>query len=121
MSRYLVRKAADCDLALLPSIEAAADGAFDQLGLGPLPPPAEVDVYRKSLIVSVAGDPPIGFARVVEIDKEAHLEQMSVIPRHTSKGVGSDLLRSCIEAARARGYSRLTLITFAKVAWNAIR
>jgi GNAT superfamily N-acetyltransferase len=117
-TRFAIRSALDKDLPSLPGIESAADEVFREHGIGPLPPPADVEAYRSAVFVLVAGDPPIGFVRVVEIDGEAHLEQLSVIPTQTRKGVGGQLLRACIDSARARGFARLTLITFADLAWN---
>ncbi|MGB8519592.1 MAG: GNAT family N-acetyltransferase [Candidatus Tumulicola sp.] len=117
--RYAIRKALDADIALLPAIEYAADELFRQQGIGPLPSPADEETYRRSLFTLVAGDPPVGFVRAIEIDGEFHLEQMSVVPKHTWKGVGSELLCHVIEAARECGYARLTLITFAHITWNA--
>jgi GNAT superfamily N-acetyltransferase len=121
-TRFAIRSALDKDLPSLPGIESAADEVFCEHGIGPLPPPANVEAYRSAVFVLVAGDPPIGFVRVVEIDGEAHLEQMSVVPTQTRKGVGGQLLRACIDSARARGFARLTLITFARscVEWEIL-
>lgn len=117
--RYEIGTALEKDFSALPTVEVSADELFGRSGIGPLPPPANVDAYKKAAFVLVAGDPPIGFARVIEVDGEAHLEQMSVAPNHMCRGVGARLLSATIEAARELGYARLTLITFANVAWNA--
>ena len=117
-SNVTIRRARTDDLALLPTIEAAADGLFAACGIGPLPPPGDVEALAAALLVLVAGDPPIGFARLEEVDGQAHLEQLAVDPGHTRRGVGSRLLRAAVLAARQAGYERLSLITFRDVAWN---
>jgi ribosomal protein S18 acetylase RimI-like enzyme len=61
----------------------------------------------------VAGDPPVGFAAVIELDGHWHLEQIAVHPDHGRRGIGAALLG----AARA-GRDGITLITFREVPWN---
>jgi GNAT superfamily N-acetyltransferase len=117
-SNVIIRRARADDLALLPTIEAAADELFTAGGIGPLPPPGDVEALAAALLVLVAGDPPIGFARLEEVDGQAHLEQLAVDPRHARRGLGSRLLHAAVLAAREEGYERLTLITFRDVAWN---
>jgi GNAT superfamily N-acetyltransferase len=117
-SNVTIRRARADDLALLPMIEAAADELFTACGIGPLPPPSDVEALAASLLVLVAGDPPIGFARLEQVDGQAHLEQLAVDPRHARQGVGSRLLQAAVMAAQQEGYERLTLITFRDVAWN---
>lgn len=119
VNRAAIRTASDEDFSLLPAIESCADELFRRRGIEPLPPPAGADEYRSAIVVLVAGNPPIGFSRVIEVDGDAHLEQISVTPEHMRKGIGSQLLRCTIHAVHDRGYSRLTLITFRDVAWNA--
>jgi GNAT superfamily N-acetyltransferase len=114
-----IRHARAQELAALPAVEYAADEIFRAAGIGPLPPSADIDALRNSLFVLVAGDPPFAFARVIEVDGQAHLEQMSVIPERMRLGIGAHLLEQCIHTARESGYGRLTLITFANLAWNA--
>jgi len=114
-----IRHARTQELAGLPGVQYAADEIFRAAGIGPLPASAYIDALRKSLFVLVAGDPPIAFARAIEVDGQAHLEQMSVIPERMRAGTGARLLEQCIHTARESGYERLTLITFANIAWNA--
>lgn len=114
-----IREARPGEYALLPAIEADADRLFEAHGIGPLPPPAAVKEYLKSLLVLVSGNPPVAFARVSEVDGHAHLEQISVRPDYFRKGIGSGLVRAaCAESANL-GYRRITAITFQHVPWNA--
>ncbi|MGH3332703.1 MAG: GNAT family N-acetyltransferase [Nocardioidaceae bacterium] len=66
----------------------------------------------------VCGDPPTGFAAVTEADGQAHLEQVSVHPRHAGRGLGADLVRAALRRASSLGYTRMTLMTYADVPWN---
>ncbi|MGW9020853.1 GNAT family N-acetyltransferase [Leucobacter chromiiresistens] len=61
----------------------------------------------------------IGFVHVREAGGVAHLEQLSVLPEHGRRGVGSALVEAAAAEAAQRGYDRLTLRTYATVPWNA--
>ncbi len=109
----------DAEVGLLPAIEEAADQMFVEIGAGPLPPAASVAELTEAQFVLVAGRPPVGFARVEEVDGVAHLEQLSVHPQHARQGVGGALLEGVCEWAARAGYPAITLITFAEIPWNA--
>lgn len=112
------RVAAPADFALLPEIERLADKRFAEAGIGPLPPPSDGDVYETAALVLVCGKPPIGFIRIIELEGRAHLEQISVLPEHSRKGVGTILIEAAVAELRRIGHNRLTLITFENVPWN---
>lgn len=131
-----IRDAGPQDLASLPALEAASDtllagmpgvqgsgagvqaSGVDPLPL-PLPPPASAAELASALHVLVAGTPPVGFARLEEVDGQAHLEQLSVHPDAAGAGVGRALVEAALEWARARGYTSMTLSTFSGVPFNA--
>ena len=111
------------ELSLLPSLEAAADTAFEQLGIGPLPGPGTVEEFAAALVVLVAGDPPVGLCRIDAIPPRwrrpgAHLEQLSVHPDHAGRGIGRALLKAGCDWAAAHGYPEITLATYRDVPWN---
>jgi GNAT superfamily N-acetyltransferase len=112
------------ELSLLPSLEAAADTAFEQLGIGPLPGPGTVEEFAAALVVLVAGDPPVGLCRIDAISGPdratpgAHLGQLSVHPDHTGRGIGRALLEAACDWAAAQGYAEITLATYRDVPWN---
>lgn len=124
-----IRPATPEDLAALPALEAAADGLLEAaLGHKSLPDPelpaAEFPASEPSTadcppFFLVAGTPSVGFARVEEVDGQAHLEQLSVHPDFAGRGLGRSLLAAAIDAARSRGYASITLCTFADVPFNA--
>ena len=119
-----IRKAGPQDLALLPAVEAASDTLLAGLpgsGVGPglLPPPADAADLASARHLLVAGTPPAGFARLEEVDGQAHLEQLSVHPDAAGAGLGRALLEAALAWARRQGYSSMTLCTFAEVPFNA--
>ncbi len=114
-----VRSARAAEIASLPAIEAAADTVFNVLGIGPLPVPSAPGELAAARALLVVGDPPVGFARMEEVDGTAHLEQLSVHPDHARRGIGTALLAQALDWAAESGYSAETLITFADVACNA--
>jgi GNAT superfamily N-acetyltransferase len=105
-------------LGLLPDIEAAADTLFEPLDIGPLPGPDTAEEFARALVVLVAGEPPVGLCRIDGIGDKAHLEQLSVHPDQTGRGIGRALLRAACDWADAHGYDRLTLATYREVPWN---
>ena len=106
------------ELPLLPALEAAADTLFGSLGIGPLPGPSTPQQFGAALVVLVAGEPPVGLCRIDAVGDLAHLEQLSVHPDHTRRGLGRSLLRAAVEWAASHGYDELTLCTYRDVAWN---
>lgn len=74
-----VRAAADGDLAVLPEIERGADGLFRPLGIVFPPGPTVIEeLIGTDADIIVAGDPPVGFAAVRDVDGAAYLEQIAV-------------------------------------------
>lgn len=65
----------------------------------------------------------VGFAHVVLLPDghgvRAHLEQLSVLPEHGRRGVGSGLVAAAAEEARWDGHDRLSLSTYRDRPWNA--
>jgi GNAT superfamily N-acetyltransferase len=113
-----VRAATPEDLPLLADVEARAATIFRVAGydVPELPPPDYTTVQAKALFV--AGRPPVAFARVDEVDDNAHLEELDVVPGHMRAGLGTLLIGHACAWARAQGYPASTLITFADVPWN---
>jgi GNAT superfamily N-acetyltransferase len=115
-----IRHADDYERDDLTEIEMRADALFDVAGIGPLPDPVAA---HKSLddakALLVAGRPAVGFARIDAVDGQAHLEQLSVLPGHMGRGVGTALLEAACDWASERGYRTMTLCTFADIPWNA--
>jgi GNAT superfamily N-acetyltransferase len=69
--------------------------------------------------VALAGNVPVGFARVEIIDaRTAHLEEIDVCPAHGRRGLGTRLVTEVCEWAASAGYESVTLTTFRDVPWN---
>jgi GNAT superfamily N-acetyltransferase len=69
----------------------------------------------------VATDPdgrPVGYLIADEVDRCAHIEQVSVEPDFQGRGVGKALIASVEIWAVGRGLRALTLTTFREVPWN---
>jgi GNAT superfamily N-acetyltransferase len=123
-----VRLARPSDLRHLAAVEEAGAALFAE-HLGPLPAsltsPArsggERDLAGTLLVVpgDEAGvEPVLGFAHLTTPDGHAHLEQLSVLPAHTRRGLGSALVRATMEEARWAGHDRISLCTFRDVPFN---
>lgn len=90
--------------------ERAADDPFSRDELR-----AWIDAGRAW--VAVDGSP-VGFVVVDIVDDAAHVEEISVHPKHEGRGHGAALLDTVSEWARASGTGAVTLTTFADVPWN---
>lgn len=66
----------------------------------------------------VVGEPPVGFAHVLDLDGHAHLEQIAVLPDQQRRGLGRALIEAAMAEARAQGFDRLSLCTYRDVPWN---
>lgn len=120
-----IREAASDDAEMIQAIEVSADALLiDVLGAPEWPPPGDPNERLGQpgfvLVLETAADAsPLGFVHVLDVDGHAHLEQLSVRPESGRKGHGRRLVDAAIAEARDRGYSRMTLRTYAEVPWNA--
>ena len=69
-------------------------------------------------VATTVGGVIVGFAQVVILDGDAHLDEVDVVPEHGQHGVGTRLVTAVCEWARDNGYPRVTLTTFRDVPWN---
>lgn len=110
-----VRIATAVELSALGDIERAADGVFASVGIVFPPGGAVVETVSDPANVLVAGDPPVAFAYVGELDGHLHLHQIAVDPACARQGIGTALMDAVVARAGSRG---VTLTTFASVPWN---
>ncbi|KAB2370765.1 GNAT family N-acetyltransferase [Actinomadura montaniterrae] len=117
--QYDVRPARPGDLAGLPAIEDSGDRLFGAIGIVfPPGPTIAEEMIAKGGGFLVAGDPPVGFAAVEEVDGATHLEQISVHADLVGRGIGARLLRAVLDGAARRGSPGVSLLTFRDVPWN---
>lgn len=113
-----VRNALPGELALLRAIEMSGDRMFAGIGIVFPPGPPTIDgAVEHGADVLVAGEPgesPTGFAAIMTLDGNPHLEQISVRADQGRRGTGTLLLRAAIRQAGPG----LTLITYRDVPWN---
>ncbi|URN02688.1 GNAT family N-acetyltransferase [Actinomadura madurae] len=116
---YTVRSAGPGDLPGLGAIENSGDPMFHEIGIV-FPPgtPVVEHMIAKGAEIVVAGDPPVGFAAVEEVDGAVHLEQISVRADLVGRGIGARLLDEVKARAAAAGSPGVSLLTFRDVAWN---
>ncbi|GAA1873895.1 GNAT family N-acetyltransferase [Actinomadura bangladeshensis] len=116
---YEVRPARPEDLPALADIENSGDPMFAEIGIVFPPGPTVIEqLIGKPAEIVVAGDPPVGFAAVEEVDGAAHLEQISVRGDLTGRGIGARLLAEVMARAAAAGSPGVSLLTFRDVPWN---
>jgi len=122
-----VRAATPADPPHLPDIEDAAGNLFAGIGMPEVAdmPARDVESHCAAqamglLWVADAGSAGIvGFALAEAFAESLHLAELSVAPSHGRRGIGAALVGRVANDAIARGYSQLTLSTFADVPWNA--
>lgn len=122
-----IRDVRSDDLLRLPAIEQAAGALFRQIGMPEIaddPPlaPAELARYQQAGSAWVAvdeADHPVAYLIAEPVDGNLHIEQVSVDPAYSRRGLGRGLIERAAQHARGGQLPALTLTTFRDVAWNA--
>ena len=125
-----MRPARGNEIGELQNIDLASATLFRGTGLidfGPLGEPTEPipeDRLRRGFgegLIWVAVDDReelVGFALCSDRREDLYLDQLSVLPRHSRRGLGTRLVRRSLQEAEARAFRRVSLSTFRKVPWN---
>jgi GNAT superfamily N-acetyltransferase len=122
-----LRDLAERDLERLREIERAAGEAFRGIDMAMVAddePPA-VETLReyadagRAWVATDSADLAVGYLLLDILDGDAHIEQVSVVPACSGRGIGRTLIDHAAEWAVAQGFTALTLTTFADVPWNA--
>jgi GNAT superfamily N-acetyltransferase len=121
-----IRAARADDLSAVVTIDVEAGEMFADFGMVAPALSAPVDVAglerqidAERLWVAVEDDEPVGYVAVEVVDGHAHVDQVSVDPRYSRRGVGRSLIEQAADWGRDLGLARLTLTTYAEVPWNA--
>lgn len=125
--RFVVREASPEDGPALQEIERAAGERFREVGMSSVADdePASIEELAEYANegrswVAIAGDgEAVGYVLVDVVDGNAHVEQVSVGPRHQGAGIGRALIDRVSDWAVEAGAEALTLTTFTDVPWNA--
>ncbi|WP_344070647.1 GNAT family N-acetyltransferase [Microbacterium sediminicola] len=123
----MIRLGRSEDVTAIRGVERSAGQAFTMIGLRAVaedvPPSREelagyIDAGRIWVTVNENGRP-VAYILVRQVEKMAHIEQVSVAPEHARRGLGAALIDHVEEWARGQELNGLTLTTFAEVPWNA--
>ncbi len=120
----MIRAARPPDYQKLPHIERRAGELFREAGMPEIADaePYDADELAAAVALFIATDEaeePIGYAMVDLVDGHAHLGQLSVLPEHGRKGIGTKLLDAVVGWAVGQGHTELTLTTFRELPFNA--
>lgn len=126
MTGFQFRAGTEADIDALLEIERRAaalllgHGAYDLFAMHSLSPQNLLDGIAGGILrVAEIDARAVGFALCAEIDGQAHLFEMDVVPEHGRRGIGSALLESVCSEAAEQGFSAMTLTTLRDVPWNA--
>jgi len=115
------------DLPQLQELERAAGSSFMDLDMSAVakdePPSLEVlTEYQRdgrAWVATDEADHPVAYLLVDVVDGAAHVQQVSVHPRHAGDRLGSALLDTAAAWAAQHRLAKVTLTTFTEVPWNA--
>ncbi|MBN9220203.1 MAG: GNAT family N-acetyltransferase [Mesorhizobium sp.] len=124
MRDFELRLAKDEDLARLQLISAQAREryrAFPELAHiadAPPLPRGRFEACRVEVAVGREDPEPIGFVAVRLLDGSLYLDNISIAPDASGRGIGSTLLSSAINHAAALRVPAVSLTTFKEPPWN---
>jgi GNAT superfamily N-acetyltransferase len=122
-----IRPARGDELPLLIEIERAAGAMFRDLGMdavadddpGSIEDLAPFQRAGRALVYPDEQDRPVAYLLLGVIDGYAHIEQVSVHPSHSRRGIGRALIEGADQWACEHDLAGLALTTYARVPWNA--
>ncbi|WP_042409962.1 GNAT family N-acetyltransferase [Streptacidiphilus carbonis] len=122
-----IRAAGLNELPLLQEIERAAGQCFRDIGMPeiaddeplPLGELARYHLARLAWVAVTDSDVPVAYLIADRVEGNLHVEQVSVHPDSSRRGIGMSLLDHLADHAAREGTPALTLTTFAQVPWNA--
>ena len=121
-----IRPAHAEEAAELSEIERLSGERFREVGLDHVADdePTSPDDYaayitsgRAWVAVDSAGRA-CGFVVMSEVDGDAHIDQISIVPTEQGRGLGRALVEQAVAWAVEHGHKELTLTTFDHVPWN---
>ena len=121
----MLRPATDDDLPGLPGLDRAAGELFRPLGMDLVAdddPPGPADLrpvldHHRAWVAERDGELAAYLVADV-VDRAAHIEQVTVHPRHAHQRLGAALIEHLALWAQQRRLPALTLTTYRDVPWN---
>jgi len=121
-----IRLSKDRDLDYLPDVERSAAQKFIPYRKSDNPNLDRVLAHdillkahkNKTLWVAFKNNDPIGFLAATPVDKNLHIEELSVMFDHQGQGVGKQLIQAIITESHTRKHSQISLTTDALIPWN---
>jgi GNAT superfamily N-acetyltransferase len=122
-----IRPARSDELPLLIEIERAAGAMFRDLGMdavaeddpGSVEELAAFQREGRAFVYPNGHGCPAAYLLLSVIDGYGHVEQVSVHPSHSRRGIGKQLIEAADEWASGHALAGLALTTYAHVPWNA--
>ena len=109
----------------LQQVERLSGQRFREIGLAEIaddPPMSEKElagyISAERCWIAAEAAEIVGYVLVDEVDGNAHVAQISVVPDRQGSGIGRGLLDSAESWAAQRGSAAVTLTTFTDVPWN---
>lgn len=123
--RYRVGRTQDVEA--IQKVELAAGQRFLDVGMPEIaadgPPERRVLrdlIDREQLwVATTASGQVIGYCMAVAVDRDAHIDQVSVHCDYARQGIGAKLVERACEWATNREATRISVFTFEHVPWNA--
>lgn len=121
-----LRAAREEDLAIIREIERASGQRFREFGLIHVAEDEPVSIEAladyvgggRAWVTTEEGAGPVGYLLVEEVDRDAHISQVSVLPDHQGRGLGRALIDRAAGWAAGQGLDALTLTTYDHIPWN---
>ena len=126
-SLVAVRLATHAETGVIPGVELAATGIFDNEDL-----PLAVRHRTTSIsdlhagvsdsrlwVAATTENKIVGFSLAATLDGSAYLAEVGVLPSFMRLGIGSRLVTAVVDWARCAGFDDVVLVTFRHLDWNA--
>ncbi len=114
-------------IARIQAVEVQAGELFRGIGMEEIadaePPSAasiQTHIDAGTLWVAIVDEVVVGYLTASSLDGEGHIDQVSVTPQMSGRGIGTELISEACRWASANGFSSISLTTFAEVPWNGL-
>jgi predicted N-acetyltransferase YhbS len=119
-----LRDARADEIEVIQTIEHAAAGRFNAIGMFGLDDPADSEdvaeaIAARQVVVACDGaGGPLGYVRFRPLDEWAYIAQIDVLPSCAGRRIGAALLDEVSRRVAGDGLQGLVLSTFRDIPWN---